>query len=486
MPCATNKVARPAVALLALVAGGCAVGPNFHHPQEPQPPGYIREDQRTATSESSASAQQTETGELSAQWWQLFRCANLQAAVEAALRGSPTLAAADATLAQAREEIVVARGALYPHVSANAAVQHTTSSAPGPQPAATEYSLGPSASYVLDVFGGLRRTVEQQGALAEQQRYQLAAAYLTLTGGVATQALTIASARLQIITTEQLIESDRKNLALTQREFEVGTAARTDVLTADSQLAADLTQLPTLRQQLSQARDAMAVLMGQAPAQAHVHDFDVAEFQVPMQIPVSLPSDLVHQRPDILAAEADLHADSAAIGVAVAQEFPTLTLSGAISRTALEPGALFHQFDTLRSAGALLTAPVFEGGALRAAVRAARDAYLAQHSIYEATVIAALGQVTDDLWALQYDAERLVVDRHAVELSEEALRLQRESYAVGRTNILQLIDAERTYAQQRLGLVTAQIEQLQDTAGLLVALGGAWWQDKADPANLQR
>jgi NodT family efflux transporter outer membrane factor (OMF) lipoprotein len=468
---------------LALALFGCAVGPNFHAPPAPGVPDYIRADQAPPAEELAKSAQQTLPGtQLSAQWWQLFRSPPLQQVVQQGLAGSPTLAAADATLAEAREAVAVARGALFPHIQVGGGVQHSSSTSPGPLPL-NEYTLGPSASYALDVFGGARRGVEQQSALAQQQRYQLAAAYLTLTGGIVNEALSIASTRLQLSTTEELIQSDRKNLALTEREFEVGTAARSDVLTADSQLAADLTQLPTLRQQLSQARDALAVLLGQAPAQAQLHDFDVKEFTVPAQIPLSLPSELVRQRPDILAAEAQLHADSAAIGVAVAQQFPTLTLSAAITRSALQAGDLFHQFDTLRTAGGTLAAPIFAGGALRAQVRAARDAYQAQRDTYEATVIEALGQVTDDLWALEYDAERLEVDRHAVDIASEALKLQQASYAVGRTNVLQLIDAERTYAQQRLALVTAQIQQLQDSAGLLVALGGAWWQDAADPAS---
>jgi NodT family efflux transporter outer membrane factor (OMF) lipoprotein len=467
---------------LALALCGCAVGPNFHAPPAPGVPDYIRADQAPPAAELAKSAQQTQPGaQLPGEWWQLFHSAPLQEVVQQGLAGSPTLAAADATLAEAREEVAVARGALFPRIQVGAAVQHTSSTSPGAQPP-NEYTLGPSASYALDVFGGARRGVEQQSALAQQQRYQLAAAYLTLTGGIVNEALSIAATRLQLSTTEELIESDRKNLALTEREFEVGTAARTDVLTADSQLASDLTQLPTLRQQLSQARDALAVLLGQAPAQAHLHDFDIKEFTAPAQIPLSLPSLLVRQRPDILSAEAQLHADSAAIGVAVAQEFPTLTLSAAITRSALQAGDLFHQFDTLRSAGGTLAAPIFAGGALRAQARAARDAFRAQLDTYRATVIEALGQVTDDLWALEYDAERLEVDRHAVDIASEALKLQQASYAVGRTNVLQLIDAERTYAQQRLALVTAQIQQLQDSAGLVVALGGAWWQDAADPA----
>ncbi|HYB24603.1 MAG TPA: efflux transporter outer membrane subunit, partial [Solirubrobacteraceae bacterium] len=338
------------------------------------------------------------------------------------------------------------------------------------------YSLGLSASYPLDVFGGTRRTVEQQGALAELQRYQQAAAYLTLTGNVVSEALTIAATRLQLATTEELIASDRRNLALTEREFEVGTAARSDVLTADSQLASDLTQLPTLRQQLDAAKDALAVLTGHAPGQWRSHDFDITEFALPGEIPLALPAQLVRQRPDVLAAEAQLHAASAAIGVALAQEFPSLTLSGSLTRSALEPGALFHDFDTLREAGGTLAAPLFAGGALRAQTEAARDAFRAQAATYEGVVVAALGQVTDDLWTLQNDAERMIVYRHSVDIASEALKLQQASYTVGKSSALQLIDAQRTYAQARLGLATALVEQYQDAAGLLVALGGAWWK----------
>jgi NodT family efflux transporter outer membrane factor (OMF) lipoprotein len=482
MSSARGRLAAVAVTL-AVALPGCAVGPNFHRPPAPGVSGYIRDDQAPPADEVSKAAQHPLVGaQLPAQWWQLFQSPPLQEAVRAALTGSPTLAAASATLAQAQEQVVVARGALYPRVTADAGVQHSTSTGFAPQLSPTEYTLGPSAAYALDVFGGTRRGIEQQGALAEQQRYQLAAAYLTLTGGVVNQALAVASTRLQIATSLELIESDRRNLALTQREFEVGTAARSDVLTADSQLAADLTQLPTLRLQLSQARDALAVLLGQAPSQAHTHDFDITEFAVPADIPLSLPSELVHQRPDILAAQAQLHAASAAIGVAVAQEFPSLTLSASITRSALQAGDLFHQFDTVRTAGGALSAPLFAGGALRAQVRAARDAYRAQNATYQAVVVAALGQVTDDLWALQYDAERLDVDRHAVEIASEALKLQQASYAVGKTNVLQLIDAQRTYAQARLGLASAQVQQLQDTAGLVVALGGGWWKDPQAPA----
>jgi NodT family efflux transporter outer membrane factor (OMF) lipoprotein len=213
-----------------------------------------------------------------------------------------------------------------------------------------------------------------------------------------------------------------------------------------------------------------------------VHDFDVSEFTLPKELPLTLPSQLVRQRPDILASEAQLHAASAAIGVAFAQEFPSLTLSGLLTREALTAGALFHQFNTERSAVAVLVAPIFAGGGLRAQTQAARDTYTSQLATYQGVVVTALGQVANDLWALQNDAELMTVDQHSVDIAAEALKLQQASYAVGKTSVLQLIDAERTYAQARLSLATAQIQQYQDTAGLLVALGGGWWRDAADPA----
>ncbi|HXW73446.1 MAG TPA: efflux transporter outer membrane subunit [Steroidobacteraceae bacterium] len=469
-----------------LALGGCAVGPDFHRPRAPDTDRYLPTTPPPEASEGTASAtppvapQRLLPGdELAGEWWQLFHAPVLQDAVRAALTGSPTLAAANATLAEAQQQVIVARGALFPKVDASAGVTHTASSTPTPLLATNQYTLGVSATYALDIFGGARRGVEQQVALADMQRYQLAAAYLTLTGGVVTEALTIASTRLQIATTLELIESDKKNLELTQREYEIGRAARADVLTADSQLAADLTTLPSLRTQLEQARDALAVLTGHAPAAWTAHDFDVGEFTLPKELPLALPSQLARQRPDILAAEAQLHAASAAIGVAFAQEFPNLTLSGSLARTALTAGALFHHFETQSGGGALLTAPIFAGGALRAQTEAARDALKAQAATYQGVVVAALGQVTDDLWALKNDAERMAVDQHSVDIALEALKLQQASYTVGKSSVLQLIDAERTYAQARLSLATAQIQQYQDTAGLLVALGGGWWKDPA-------
>jgi NodT family efflux transporter outer membrane factor (OMF) lipoprotein len=469
----------------ASALASCAVGPNFHRPNPPDTSGYLHPSSDSAPVQPQAQDVQNISpgAELAGEWWQLFHSAQLDEVVRNAIAASPTLVAANATLAGAREEVTVARAAFLPSVSAAAEAQRAGTGAlraPGTGTTANLYSIGLSTSYNLDIFGGTRRAVEQQQALADFQRNELAAAYLTLTGNVVNEVLTIASTRLQITTTEELIASDRKNLALTQRAFDVGIVPRSDVLTADTQLAADLSQLPSLHKQLDQAYDALAVLSGRAPSEWQVQPFDIDQFTPPRDIPVSLPARLVQQRPDVLAAEMQLHAASAAIGVAVAQEFPDISLSASITREALRAADLFHQFGTLWGVGGSLTQPLFKGGALSAQVRAARDTFKAEAATYQAVVLEALGQVADDLWALQYDAQILTVDRHSMDVAFEALKLQQQSYSVGTTTVLNLIAAERTYAQARLSYVNARVQQFTDSASLLTALGGGWWHDKIE------
>jgi NodT family efflux transporter outer membrane factor (OMF) lipoprotein len=496
MRCVTNNrtLSRPSLKrrIIGIAAASalasCAVGPNYHQPKPPDTSTYLHPTSDTAPVQPQAQDVQniSQGAELAGEWWQLFHSPQMDEVVRTSITGSPTLKAANATLAQAREEVTVARGAFLPSVSASAGAQRSGASAarsPGTGDTANLYSIGLSTSYSPDIFGGTRRAVEQQQALADYQHNQLAAAYLTLTGSAVNEVLTIASTRLQISTTEELIASDRKNLALTQREFDVGVVPRSDLLTADSQLAADLTQLPSLHKQLDQAYDALAVLSGRAPSEWQVQPFDIDQFTLPRDIPLSLPARLVRQRPDVLAAEMQLHAASAAIGVAVAQEFPDISLSASITREALRASDLFHQFNTLWGAGGSLTQPIFKGGALRAQVRATRDAYKAATATYQAVVLEALGQVADDLWALQYDAQILTVDRHSMDVALESLKLQQQSYSVGTTTVLNLIAAERAYAQARLSYAGARVQQFTDSASLLTALGGGWWNDKIESAD---
>lgn len=465
----------------AILLGGCPVGPNFDRPQPPSVEVYDTPEPPVDGMALGA--------DISGQWWQVFKSPMLDRTLREALAASPTLHAAQATLDAAREAVTVARAGYLPRVNAAAGAQRNGEGAIpgslGPQSeTSNSFSLGLNASYTFNAFGGAtRRLVEQQQALADTQRFELAGAYLTLSGGVVTQALGIASARLQIAATLDIIDGDQKNLDLTRREFEVGAAAQTDILTAESQLASDQATLPSLEQQLSVARHALAVLVGYSPGEWAAPDFELAAFTLPADVPLSLPSALVRQRPDILAAEALLHAASANIGVAIAQEYPSITLSGSVSRDALTVADLFHDFSRPWELGAALAQPLYAGGALRAQTREARDELRAQAATYAQVVITAFGQVADNLRALEHDAERITAFRRALRIATDSLTLQRISYAAGKTTVLQLIDAERTYSQARLGDASARVEQMQDAASLFVALGGGWWNTAIAPVN---
>jgi NodT family efflux transporter outer membrane factor (OMF) lipoprotein len=345
------------------------------------------------------------------------------------------------------------------------------------------FSLGPTVSYAPDVFGGTRRQVEQAGALAESQGEQLAAAYLALTGNVVSQAIDIAGIRLQIAATEAIVADDEQNLGLVRTRFDAGKAAESDVLIAESQLANDRTQLPPLWQQLSAARHALSVLLGRFPAEWSPTDFELADLRLPGELPLTLPSELVHQRPDILAAEASLHATSAAIGVATAQMYPSITLSASVGQEALSAGTLFTTSSTIWSLASGLTAPIFHGGALRAARRAAIDAYEASFATYRQTVLQAFAQVADVLDALAHDADLVAEQRHALDVADRSQALQRLSYREGKFDLLNLLAAERLYQEARLGYARAETQRFEDTTQLFVAMGGAWWRT-ADPREL--
>ena len=464
-----NDGARAAVsavlALAALVTGSCVVGPDFKRPAPPGVDGYLPPAEAVPGSgppqaaangakpanpahpaSAGEAAQRVALGEqVPAAWWELFHCARLDETLRQAIAASNSLAGA------------------------------------GGGGGGNLFSIGPNASYAIDAFGGTHRRVEQETALAENQRYQLAAAYLTLTGNSVTAAIAIASTRLQIATVEDLIRNDQKNLALVQREFDAGKVARSEVLTAAAQLESDRTQLPGLHQQLSVARHALAVLAGRAPAAWSPPDFDIAEFTLPDNLPLSLPSELVRRRPDILAAEAQLHADSAAIGVATAQLYPSITLSASLVQESAALARLLEAAGRAWTVGGSLDAPLYRGGALGAARRAAVDAYDAQLATYRQTVLQAFGQVADALCALEHDAELVAASRRALDIAGASLALQRSSYAAGKTSALQLIVAENTYSDARLGNARATAQRLADTAQLFIAAGGSWWNE-GEPA----
>jgi NodT family efflux transporter outer membrane factor (OMF) lipoprotein len=489
-----------AACMLTGVVSGCTVGPDFRPPEAPATTRY------TAPGESSGHAAAAGTavprqalvlgGKVTSDWWTLFRSPDLDRLVKQSIADSPTLDAAKARLVAAREDVTATTGALYPQVgfSASASREKVSAATFGLHPDAVPlppnfnlFQIGPTVSYALDLFGGTRRQIEQGAALADVQRDALDAAYLTLTGTSVSDAVDVATIRAQQRAVNDTLDIDRQNLALVQREQQAGTVPDSDVVTAETQLATDETQLPGLDQQLSVARHALAVLLGRAPGDWSPPNFDLAALTLPGQLPLSLPSELVHQRPDIQAAEAQLHAASAQIGVATAQLYPSITLSGSVGVAGLDAGHLFDPAGLVWSIAAGLTQPIFDGGTRRAQRRAALALFKAAAADYRQTVLQAFGQVADVLRALTHDADLLAAQQHALDLASEAVRLQRINYANGGIGILALLDAQRQYQRARLGYVRAEAQRYQGTIQLLVAMGGGWWDTDlamADNNNL--
>jgi NodT family efflux transporter outer membrane factor (OMF) lipoprotein len=430
-------------------------------------------------------------------WWQLFHSPALDDTVRQAIAGNPTIAIARASLAQAQQAVLQARGASYPQldVAATAERQQGPASQLGqqpdrPLPVFNLYTVGPIASFSPDVFGANARRVEQQSALAQSRAFELAAAQLTVSGNVVTEALTIASVRAQIDAAQEIVADDERNFSLVQQKYALGRTARTDVLSAQSQWTNDQALLPPLQQQLSVAEDALTILAGKYPAQASPPPFALSGFTLPPDLPLGVPSALVHQRPDILAAEAQLHASSAAIGVAVSQMYPNITLSASVELAALTPAALFQGSDWIWSILGGLTAPAFHGGALKAQKEEAIEAFRATYATYQQTVLLAFGQVADTLRALDHDAKLAGTEQQALSVASASLELQRLGYAVGKTDVLRLLDAQRSYQQARLGYARAVAQRYLDSAQLFVAMGGGWTEDLAlrdeSPAGANR
>jgi NodT family efflux transporter outer membrane factor (OMF) lipoprotein len=480
------------VLLTAFVAtvlvSGCTVGPDFRPPEAPTTTRYIAPEETRAhvTEAGAALPRQTVVlgDKVTSDWWTLFRSPELDRLVKQSISDSPTLDAAKARLAAAREDVTATTGALYPQIgfSASATRETVSAAAFGLHPDAVPlppnfnlFQIGPTVSYALDLFGGTRRQIEHAAALAEVQRDGLDAAYLALTGNVVIEVVDVATIRAQQKAVNDTLDIDRQNLALVQRERQAGSVPDSDVVTAETQLATDETQLPALDQQLSVARHALAVLLGRAPGDWSAPDFGLAALTLPGQLPVSLPSQLVHQRPDIQAAEAQLRAASAQIGIATAQLYPSITLSGAVGAEGLDGGHLFDPAGLVWSIAAGLTQPIFDGGTRLAERRAALALFKATAADYRQTVLQAFGQVADILQALMHDADLLAAQQHALDLASEAVRLQRINYANGGIGILALLDAQRQYQEARLGYVRAEALRYQDTIQLFVAMGGGWW-----------
>lgn len=466
---------------VAVVLAGCVVGPTYVKPSAPSGDRYAPTHTALPLSGPADPQQHLSQGTpVADRWWQAFGSDALNGLVDQAVAASPTLDTTRATLAEARETLLAARGAYYPQLDVSASATHenrasTQSSGPNAtRPAANVFSVGPLVTFPLDLFGSAHRNVEERSALVDVQRYQYAAAYLSLTGSVVTQAINTASAAEQLTAAGEIVAIDERNLELAKLSAAAGKSAQLDVLSATSQLASDRTLLPPLHQQQDLAIDALSVLAGTSPAQWTPPDLTLSTLTLPLALPLSLPSELVHHRPDIQAAEAQLHANNAAIGVAVAQLYPSVTLDGSWMRESTHAGVpLLDSSINLWSAAANLTAPLFHGGALRAQRRAAIDAYAAQLGTYQQTVLQAFGQVSDSLRALTHDAQTLEAERGALDATLASLHLTQEGYEAGQASLLQVLDAQRLYQQARLGYARAQGQRYLDTAQLYIAMGGA-------------
>jgi NodT family efflux transporter outer membrane factor (OMF) lipoprotein len=456
---------------------GCTVGPNFTRPDAPPAARYTRDTLRAENAGGSDTVQHLDLGrEIEGNWWTLFHSDAIDQLVTQALDHNRSLAASMATLAQGQELALAQAGARYPQVdlTAGAGRQQYGKEFLGPFgiPPFTYFAIGPTVSYMLDYNGGVARGVEQQYALAEVEQHRRDAAYLAVTGQAVMQTLAIASVRAQIDTVETILVQDRDNLRLVQSAFDNGSVAREDVVSAQSQIANDMTLLPPLRQDLARARHALSVVLGRAPASELPDDVDLAQITLPLQLPVSLPSELAHRRPDILAAEARLHAATSAVGVAQANLYPKIQLTASVGQQSLKADQLFNKSNNAWSIFAGLTAPIFDGGTLRAEKRAAVDAMRASAATYEQTVLEAFAQVADLLEGLDHDAEQLDAQDHAQQAAQSSLDLARISYREGNAGILQVLDAERSYQQARLGYVRAVAQRYLDTVQLFLALGG--------------
>lgn len=489
---ATILTALAALAALALAAG-CTVGPDFQRPAAPVVAGYAREPApaKTASAEIAGGEEQlfVPDKDIPEQWWTLFQSPQLNALIEKALKTNPTLVAAQAALRQAIELVYAQQGVFFPTLQAGFAPSRQKASNALSPPLNTNqllynlFTTQVTVGFTPDVFGGNRRQVESLQAQADSQRFQLQAAYVTLTSNVVSAAMQEASLRAQIAAEKEIIEIITKSLGLARRQFELGYAARLDVAAQEAALAQAEQALPPLQKQLAQNRDLLIALAGGFPSDDLEERFDLTALQLPRELPVSLPSKLVEQRPDVRAAEEQMHAASAEIGVAVANRLPQFTISAAYGGMATQFAQMFANGNPFWSIAGNATQTLFAGGTLLHQQRAAEAAFDQAAAQYRSTVITAFQNVADTLYALRHDAESLKAAVAAERAAKVTLDLTLEQQRAGYANYLALLSAQQAYQQTLITRVQAQANRFTDTAALFQALGGGWWNRRDDTAQ---
>ena len=497
----------------AALAAGCAVGPSFHRPEAPADAGYAPAPLPPSSASApihGGDAQRLLGGrDIPFEWWQLFKSPALNALVERAFSANPSIASAQAALVHAQELVYAQQGYFFPTVAANYNFQRTkiagnvtVDDSPGTQgngdnlnpplldlnhfphtaPLYYDYHTAQlTVGFVPDVFGANWRQVESLAAETEAQRFALEATYITLASNVVAAAIQEASLRAQIEATRQIIAADEKSLAVLRDQFRLGFAMGIDVAAQETALAQAKATLPPMQKQFEQTRDLIRALVGQLPNQDVAETFDLDALQLPPELPVSLPAKIIEQRPDVRAAEAQLHAANAQVGVAVAAMLPQISITGAYGGNADQFAWMFRKGGPFWSLVGGVTQPIFEGGTLLHRKRAADDALKQAAAQYQSSVLTAYQNVADTLHASLSDAETLAADVRAENAAKVAYDLTRRQMEVGYVNYLILLTAETTYQEALILRVQAQAARYGDTVALFQALGGGWWNRKGDP-----
>jgi NodT family efflux transporter outer membrane factor (OMF) lipoprotein len=478
-------------ALIALLAA-CAVGPNFKRPAPPAAADFGSAPAQGQTAEAEGAggnAQQFVAGmDIPGQWWTLFQSPKLNDLVQQSLKANPEVGAAQAALRQAHELYLVQKTSFFPTVQGSFGGDRSefpTGTLTSPTVASsstyTLYTAQLTLTYSPDVFGLVRRQVEIAKAQEENNRFQLEATYLTLSSNVVVTAIQEASLRGQIAATERLLQLGKQLTDVVQQQRKLGTASELDLLAQQAAEAQTAQTLPPLQKQLGQTRDALTALLGRLPSDEPQETFRLEDLTLPSELPVSLPSKLIEQRPDVRQAEENLHAASAAVGVAIANMLPNFAIDADIGSSALTIGKLFTPYTGFWDAGASLTQTLFDAGALIHKHRAADAALDQAGAQYRAAVILACQNVADTLRALQSDADALKASAETLRAAKKTFDLAQQQRALGTISEVALLNAEQAYRTAEVSLVQAQANRFADTAGLFQALGGGWWNRSEEP-----
>ncbi len=499
-----KELCSPVIGLASLLAmlGGCAVGPDFKSPAAPKAEGYtvqaLPAQTASAAEIAGGAAQKFDPASvLPADWWSLFHAPQLDALVERALKHSPTLEAAHAMLRQAQQNVIAQKGYFYPNVSASYSpsrnmIAGNGGGGPGLQNNGDVLSAGAnqpvlynfhvaqlSVGYVPDVFGGNRRQVESLQAQLEAQHFQLEAAYITLAANVVAAALQEATLRAQIKAMDEVVKFNHENLDILHKQLSLGYVAGIDVAGQEAAAAQAEQMLIPLNRQLEQTRDLLRALVGKLPNEELDETFSLDDLSLPQDLPLSLPSQLVEQRPDIRAAQAQWHAATAQVGVARAGRLPQFAITANVGGMAPSPDWMFRNGGEFFNIIGSITMPIFDGGTLKAREQAARENLKQVAANYRQTVITAFQNVADVLHAIRFDADYLQAALRTERAMQETAELTRMQYELGYASYQSVLLAEQNYQQASVNLVQARATRFGDTVALFQALGGGWWNRKA-------